>query len=194
MTFARTALGLTCLLALVAAQAASAQAQAPARHGEHETHSAIPHGFRYVPLPPGPHLAIALFTPTPDSPFPYNAQISVILDKVGPAVAVDSQYSHFSGVFKSSCAGNVDARVLAQGMQNNYAYGEWLLSCDADKSTGKPVFTVMKSVLGQSLAYFYEYDIQAKADDAAVKAVKDYLDAEGLCDDTSASHPCQAAN
>jgi len=192
MMFAKPVAGLMCLLALGVAQAVSAQATV--RHGEHEMHSGIPHGFKYLPLPSGPHLAMAIFTPTPESQFPYDAQISVILDKAGPAAAIDSQYNRARDAFKSNCTGNADARVLAQGTQNNYAYSEWLLTCDADKSSGKPKFAVMKTIVGQSFVYAYEYDISTKVDDAAVKVMKDYLDVEGLCDDTSAQHPCQPAN
>ncbi|WP_443747963.1 hypothetical protein [Asticcacaulis solisilvae] len=154
-------------------------------------HGAIPKGFKYLPLPPGQHVAVAFFTRTPDSQFPYDAQISVLIDRAGPATLIDSQYNRVWDNYRTGCVGKSEARVLSSGTQNNYPYSEWLLSCDADKEARGPRFSVMKTVVGQSLVYVYEYEMHSGPDDAAVKAIRDYLDSEMLCDDTSASHPCQ---
>ncbi len=179
-----------CLLAL---STAFGSADAQVRRGEHGMHSAIPDGFTYIPFPPMGGRSGGDIVPLPESHFPYDAHIMVTMDRPGPAVAIDSQYNRILDGYKKRCV-TVDTRVLSQGTQNNYPYNEWLLTCDADKASGKSKFSIVKSIVAQSSVLGYQYEISSKPDDAAVKTATDYLDTQVLCDDTSASHPCQAAN
>ena len=179
----------TAIICLAVLPVADAQAQIPKSIGEHGVAPALPDGFKYVPLPPTMAGTMMIFTPEQGDSEPYNVQVVVTVLRHDTGVTIDSQYNKVRAIYEDACK-NVESQTLAQGLENNYPFQEWVLTCGALKDSGKPKFSVIKSIFGQHSEYFYQYEVENKSEASIISKAIDYLKTQKICDDTSDIHAC----
>lgn len=181
----------TLIIAAVATAALSVTGPAMAQNARAERlHMTMPAGYKTLPLPPPPGrpnesiIILAPETPSKDAP-----QIWLSRKPMAAGATLDTIEADWAKKTGDGCT-NLTVRPLSHGQENGYAFGEVVLICTNDKTSGQPRFEVDKTIIGDGQTYSLNYIFEHAYADADVQAALGWLNAQVVCNPTAIFHPC----